>query len=66
MTAVRFPSKVSQIDRFPTEWAMDYGDEADRAKSALSETSAPVSPVQETGCPIRQTARTEPELDPAA
>jgi hypothetical protein len=66
MTAVRFPSKVSQIDRFPTEWAMDLRDEEDREKGARSETSAPVSPMKETGYAVRQTARTEPELGPEA
>jgi hypothetical protein len=65
MTAVRFPSKVSQIDRFPTEWAMDCGDE-DREKGARSETRDPVSPMKEIGYPVSQTVRTGPELDPAA
>ena len=66
MKVVRFPGKVSQIDRFPTEWAMDCGDEEDGAKDVRSETSAPFSPIKEIGYPVRQTARTEPELDPAA
>jgi len=65
MTVVRFPGKVSQIDRFPTEWAMDYGDE-DREKGARSETRDPVSPMREIGYPVRRTAGTGPELDPAA
>lgn len=65
MTLARFPGKVSQIDRFPTEWAMDCGDE-DREKSAGSETRDQVSPMREIGYPVRQTAGTGPELDPAA
>ena len=65
MTVVRFPSKISQIDRFPTEWAMDRGDE-DREKSARSETRDPVLPMKEIGYPVRQPAGTGPELDPAA
>jgi hypothetical protein len=66
MTVARFPGKVSQIDRFPTEWAMDRWDEEDREKGARSETRDPVSPMKEIGYPVHQTAGTGPELDPAA
>ena len=66
MKVVRLPSKISQIDRFPTEWAMDLRDEEDREKGARPETSAPASLMKEIGYPVRQTARTEPEFGPAA
>lgn len=66
MTPVRLPGKASQIDRFPTEWAMDCGECFNHEKSARYETSAPVSSAEEIVHPVRQTRGTDAEPDPAA
>jgi hypothetical protein len=66
MTPVRLPGKVSQVERFPNEWAMDCGDEEYREKSGHPQTWPRSCPVGEVGLPARKIAQTGPELGPAA
>ena len=63
MAATRHPLKAREKERFPTEWALFDGDECagererHQSEAALPEGWAPVSPLEATGRPARQSAR---------